>query len=429
MLKNIFTKALFILGILIVVVILAFAVVKILPRVFSGFASVGTAIKSPFQDKTIDLTVNNDDLKSGETTAVFWDYEIPEDGSYEIRYNCVDNLQVSATFIDGTKRLLCNTPYKISSDVNSVEITPTLTKANSLVDLPLYIKFADESGKVLADGNTKISVTNKKDAELASTATIIKTETVAPVTTTNPVTTNVYVPRYPDLAISNLVVVENGIVSFTVSNIGNGASGIWYFAYTTPDKETSLSPAQMSLNAGDAVRFTLRFNGMRTGDVRIQIDPANLIGETNESNNVITARVAGTVVDNNDDDDDYNSNDDADLEIVSFEVGRMNGSSFREDDTIDENDDAAVRFTVKNVGGESTGTWKFEIENTPDDGDDYESKTQPSLRPGQSSTVTVKFNNPDIGKFKMKLVVDSDDDIDEEEEDNNDETETLEVED
>lgn len=427
MLKNIFTKALFILGILIVVFILAFAVVKILPKVFSGFANVGSAIKSPFQDKTIDLTVNNDDLKSGETTAVFWDYEIPEDGSYEIRYNCIDNLQVTATFTDGTKRLLCNTPYKISSDINSVEITPTLTKANTLVDLPLYIKFANESGKVLADGNTKISVTNKKDAELASTATIIKTEKVSPVTTTKPVTTNVYVPRYPDLAISNLVVVENGIVSFTVSNTGNGASGMWYFAYTTPDKETSLSPAQLSLNAGDAVRFTLRFNGMRTGDVKIQIDPANIIGETNENNNAISARVAGTVVDN-DDDNDYNSNDDADLEIVSFEVGRMNGSSFREDDTIDENDDAAVKFTVKNVGGESTGTWKFEIENTPDDGDDYESRTQASLRPGQSATITVKFNNPDIGKYKMKLVVDSDDDVDEEDEDNNDETETLEVE-
>lgn len=429
MLKNIFTKGLFILGILIVVVILAFAVVKILPKVFSGFASVGSAIKSPFQDKSIDLTVNNDDLKSGETTAVFWDYETPEDGSYELRYSCVDNLQVTANFSDGAERLLCNTPYKISFNINSVEVTPTLTKANSLVDLPLYIKFANESGKVLADGNTKISVTNKKDDNLASSATIIKTETVAPVTTTKPVTTNVYVPRYPDLAISNLVVVENGIVSFTVSNAGNGASGMWYFAYTTPDKETSLSPAQLSLNAGDAVRFTLRFNGMRTGDVKIQIDPANLIGETNESNNIITARVAGTVVDNNDDDNDYNSNDDADLEIISFEVGRMNGSNFREDDTIDENDDAAVKFTVKNVGGESTGTWKFEIENTPDDGDDYESRTQASLRPGQSTTITVKFNNPDIGKYKMKLVVDSDDDVDEEDEDNNDETETLEVED
>ena len=415
-------------GILIVVIILAFAVVKILPKVFSGFANVGSAIKSPFQDKTIDLTVNNNDLKSGETTAVFWDYETADEGSYEIRYSCVDNLQVSADFADseGSKRIICNTSYKVPSNINSLEITPTLTKTNVLIDLPLYIKYTDESGKVLADGNTKISVTNRKDANLASTATIIKTETVAPVTTTKPVTTTVYVPRFPDLAISNLVVIENGIVSFTVSNVGNGASGMWYFAYTTPDKETSLSPAQVSLNAGDAVRFTLRFNGMRTGDVKIQIDPANLIGETNESNNVITARVAGTVVDDNND-DDYNSNDDADLEIVSFEVGRMNGSSFREDDSIDENDDAAVRFVVKNVGGESTGTWKYEIENTPDDGDDYESRTQASLQPGQSVTITVEFNNPDIGTYKMNLVVDSDDDVDEEEEDNNDESETLEV--
>ncbi|MBP6925957.1 MAG: hypothetical protein KBC22_02790, partial [Candidatus Pacebacteria bacterium] len=125
---------------------------------------------------------------------------------------------------------------------------------------------------------------------------------------------------------------------------------------------------------------------------------------------------------------DYDRNDDADLEIDSFEVGRMDGNRFREDDTIDEDDDAAVQFTVINRGGESTGSWRFEIENTPDDNDDYRSRVQSSMRPGESRTFTIEFENPDTGTFRMKLTLDSDDDIDEEDENNNDETEELEVE-
>ncbi len=444
--KNIFTKALFILGIIIIVVILAFAVIKIMPKVFSGFASVGKIIKSPFVDKTINISsANNDDLKSGQTTVLAWEYEPTENGAYVLKYSCVSNVQLSMATTNGLQKLICNTPYTFNDDIQAVEVTPTLTKENTEVNIPFFIEFINDEDDSVADGDLKLFVTNKKDANLASTGTIISTTPVitgssnnnrnvtptaptAPVTTTPQPTTPVYnYPRIADLTISNMVDSGNGLISFTVANVGSAISGNWVFNYVTPDNEMTYSPIQPSMNPGDAIRYTLRFTDLTNGVMTVNVDPYNSIYESNNANNTIAMRVGanngnggGTV--------DYDRNDDADLEIDSFEVGRMDGNRFREDDTIDEDDDAAVRFTVVNRGGENTGTWRFEIENTPDGDDDYRSKSLSSMRPGESRTFTVEFENPDTGTFNMKLTVDSDDDVDEESEKNNTDTEELEIE-
>ncbi len=440
--KNIFTKALFILGIIIIVIILAFAVIKIMPKVFSGFASVGKIFKSPFVDKTISISsANDDDLKSGETTVLAWEYEPTEEGSYILKYSCVSNVQLSMATTNGLQRLICNTPYTFGADIQAVEITPTLTKENIDVTIPFSIEFINNEDDSVADGDVKIGVTNKKVDPLASAGTIISTTpvitgaannqpttppVVRPTTPTN--TQPVYnYPRIADIALSNMVDTGNGLISFTVSNIGSAVTGNWVFNYTTPDGETTYSPTQVSLNPGDAIRYTLRFTDLTDGTMTIVADPQNFVYETNNSNNSISMRVSENG-NGNGGGIDYDRNDDADLEIDSFEVGRMDGNRFREDDTIDEDDDAAVRFTVINRGGESTGSWRFEIENTPDDDDDYRSRVQSSMRPGESRTFTVEFENPDTGTFRMKLVLDSDDDVDEEDENNNDETEELEVE-
>lgn len=441
--KSIFTKALFILGIIIIVIILAFAVIKIMPKVFSGFASVGKIIKSPFVDKTVNISSSDDELRSGDTTVIAWEYEPTEEGQYVLKYSCVSNIQLSMATTNGSQRLICNTPYAFNSDVQAVEITPVLTKDNVDANIPFSIEFINEEKDSVADGDVAIFVTNKKEDSLASTGTIITTTPVitgaadkpttttsprpttpAPTTPTNPVYNY---PRIADLAVSNMIDNGNGLISFTVSNIGSAISGNWVFNYVTPDNEMTYSPIQPSMNPGDAIRYTLRFTDLTNGVMTVNVDPYNSIYESNNANNSIAMRV-GANNGNGGGNVDYDRNDDADLEIDAFEVGRMDGNSFREDDKIDDNDDAAVRFTVINRGGENTGSWRFEITNTPDDGDTYRSKTQTSMRPGESRTFTVDLtSNPDVGTFNMKLTVDSDDDVDEEEEDNNDETEELEV--
>ncbi len=445
--KSIFTKALFILGIIIIVIILAFAVIKIMPKVFSGFASVAKIIKSPFVDKTISIEASDDTLKSGDTTVLAWEYNPTTKGSYVLSYACVSNVQISMATTNGAQRLICNTPYTFPDNIQAVEITSNITRENLEVDIPFSIEFISSEDESLADGSVDINVSNKKGDSLASSGTIISTPIITgaaddsedivdeeiPVTTnrtsTNRTTPVYNYPRIADLAVSNMVDNSSGLISFTVSNIGSAATGNWLFNYTTPDGETSYSPLQPSLNPGDAIRYTLRFNDLTSGVMSVYVDPQNSVYESNNANNIVSMRVGGNNGGSSTGNVDYDEDDDADLDIDSYEVGRMDGNSFREDDNIDENDDAAVRFVVINKGGESTGSWRFEISNTPDDGDTYRSKTQSSMRPGESRTITVEFNNPDIGTFDMKLEVDSDDDVDEESEKNNTDTEELEIED
>ena len=441
--KSIFTKALFILGIIIIVVILAFAVIKIIPKVFSGFASVAKIIKSPFVDKSISIEASDDALKSGDTTVLAWEYNPTTKGSYVLSYACVSNVQISMATTNGAQRLICNTPYTFPDNIQAVEITPTITRENLEIDIPFSIEFITSEDESVADGSADINVSNKKGDSLASSGTIVSTpiitgaaddkdNDVKPTSTSRP-STGVVAPAYnypriADLAISNMVDNSSGLISFTVSNIGSAATGNWLFNYTTPDGETSYSPLQASLNPGDAIRYTLRFNDLTDGTMSINVDPQNSVYESNNANNSIAMRVGGNDGNYNGS-IDYDEDDDADLDIDSYEVGRMVGNSFREDDNIEDNDDAAVRFTVINKGGENTGSWRFEISNTPDDGDTYRSKTQSSMRPGESRTITVEFNNPDTGIFNMKLTLDSDDDVDEESEKNNTDTEELEIED
>jgi uncharacterized cupredoxin-like copper-binding protein len=236
-----------------------------------------------------------------------------------------------------------------------------------------------------------------------------------------------YYSGLPDLAISNLIEIRDAVVSFTVSNIGSGNSGVWFFTYRMPDGDIALSPSQNSLLPGQAVRYTLRFEDIPDGQVTIAVDPYNAIRENSDRNNVASTYVNGDSVSSSRN-YDYDRNDDADLEIEDLEVGRMSGSRFVEDDEIDEDDDAAIRFTVVNRGGEDTGRWRFTVDPTPyDDEDEYESRLQDSLDPGESATIVVEFENPDEGEYDIEVEVDSDDDVDEENERNNDETETLEV--
>jgi hypothetical protein len=96
-----------------------------------------------------------------------------------------------------------------------------------------------------------------------------------------------------------------------------------------------------------------------------------------------------------------------------------------EDDTVDENDEVVLHFTVVNNGGRDTGSWEYELSLPTDPRETYTDR-ESSLRPGQSRTFRIEFdglregNNQDID-----LELDPDDDINEENEGNN--TETIEI--
>lgn len=436
--RALITKVLFLIGIIVLIFIFAFALIKFVPKIVSGFASVGQFIASPFTSKTIKISSNNTDLNSGEKFILSWKYENNKDGDFSVRFDCKENLMLQIITDKGPKNMLCNTPYNVKKST-SVEFIASLEKQNTFVKFPVTIEYIDSDNKdVLASGEIELSVTH--ESENAGEVVIIsepvdtddeENDEVITNNNTSPKPTNTNSTYYgpADLAISNAYALNDTAVTFTVSNIGGTASGVWYFNYTDPDGVTKLSPAQVSLSRGQGLRFTLTFdNDVDEGDVRIVIDPQNNIAENNRFNNTDIIQIEGGDGSGSSVDNDYDRNDDADLKVMSFEVGKLSGSRFTEDDEIDEDDEAAVRFIVKNIGGESTGSWKYTVSNLPyNNDDDYESKTQSSLRPGESREITLGFDNADEGNYDIKIEVDSDDDVDEENESNNTKTEELEV--
>ena len=432
--------------ILVIIVLLAFAIIRFIPFIFSSFASAGNALKSPFE-KGLEIKLSENDLDSEESFRLYWEYskssEI-EDGSFNLQYDCAPNLKLHVANTDKTE-LLCDTDYKLNKGDRYIDLISVLDKKNSYTESEIKVSFLDKAGSEISFGSLVFSVTNEGDVPIndLSGSASISSQNVSDQntendsnsndssknTTTTTQTNNTVSTAPADLSIINMRAVNDTQVVFDVSNIGGRPTGNWNFTYTIPGENAETSPIQPNLNPGNTIRYTLTFDDIDSADVVVYLDPNDLINENSETNNLRTVFIRGDGGNSNNSDNSYNRNDDADLEIRNLEVGYMSGSRFREDDDIDDNEDAAIRFEVVNRGGESTGSWRFEIEETPYDGsnNDYRSNRQDSLRPGESRIITVEFENPDEGRYDIEVTVDSDDDVDEEDERNNNESETLRV--
>jgi hypothetical protein len=452
-LLGLITKIIFIGGAIVLFILLAIWIIRWVPKFIADIGNVGTSVTDTLRGgDVIRVQVNNDEINTGEPFVVSWEHEPSKPGEYYISYTCEEALMLDIQSSGGNKRIICNTPFKLGEEIRSVSLIPTLTRQNIFVDSEIKISYKDfEENKEIAYGeavatlkNTNGSGTNPYDASLAgSTVTSTPAEdsssssagTSGSTGSVPQIGGNTVAPSYyyekSDLALTNIARTGNqSALSFTVYNYGNRSTGNWFFSYTDAENpsRTMMSPAQPSLAPGQGLFVTVRFDGQRYDDqvIAIFLDPSNIILETNEWNNtgsvVIQGGRGGSRY------YDYDEDDEADLVIEDMEVGRMSGSRFIEDDEIDEGDDAAVRFKVRNQGGEDTGRWRFEIDNVPnDDDDEYRSGRQDSLYPGEQTTITVEFENADEGNYNIRVEVDSDDDVDEEKENNNTESERLEV--
>ena len=438
--KNLIVKSLFIVGIFVVVVILAFALIKIIPMIFSSFANIDGSVIGR-NSTTLRIDVDKDRVDSGETVFVNWTYEPTVSGTYELEYRCAENLIIEIGTSEGNRPIACNTIYNLNPNSQTLSILPRLNRENALEDTEFKLRYVTREGEVLRSGSFKITVLSRADADLAGSGQIVDTEMVEttptqetesdPVdaTITGTTQTTPTTPSLPDFRIHDLVAINDTTIVFTISNIGGRATGTWYFNYAMPDGDVKSSPIQPSLLPGQGIRYTLRLEDIPAGDVAIAVDPRNLIQESNILNNIGVIRVRGDW-DHHDWDRDWDRDRvlRPDLEITNLEVGRISGSRFITDSNIYERDIAAIRFVVRNIGGESTGTWNFEVSNTPYfDSDSFISGRQASLRPGESREVIVEFTRPDEGRYNIRIELDPRNDIREESTRNNSASRTMRI--
>lgn len=448
------TKIIFIGGAILVFAFLAYFIITLVPKAISGLSNAGSSLTNNLKNgKEIIVNVNDSEINSGVPFVISWEYTSTKPGEYYISYSCDDSLAMDIKSSNGLKRILCNTPFNIGENINAINLIPTITKKNIFIDSTITISYKDfQTNEQIAYGDKIVTLKNISGSTTTSNpynATVsettveskpLETQTntslfglampTVPTATISPTKTT-YIQGKPDLQISNIFATYDSSLSFIVRNIGPKTSGNWYFSYTDATNPSNViqSPIQASLGSGQGLLLNVRFDGQKydSQNINIYIDSNNSVSESNESNNFSSVTIYGN---NNSydyyDDNYYDRDEDADLVIEDLEVGRISGSRFVEDDEIDDNDTAAVRFVVRNKGGESTGDWRYEITNTPDD-NDYRSSKQSSLRSGTEKTFIVEFDDIDNGIYNIKVEVDSDDDVDEERENNNTESERLEV--
>ncbi len=441
--RDLIVKSLFIIGIVIVVLILAFSIVRIVPRVFSSFANVGDSVRSPFSRNTLQLEVEKDRVNSGELILISWRYEPIEDGVYEIDFSCTDYLDLELGTSEGNKILECDTIYKLGSSARTISLLPTITRENILADFDFNVKFVNNSGNVLTRDTAKLAVVKRSGDELVGSGSIIETEVIDPGTpeaqerspeaseptqapsesnqtvqsAQSPTPGTTQATMLPDLRIYDVFAADDTTIVFSVANIGSAATGAWYFNYAMPNGNVSSSPLQNSLMPGEAIRYTLRLANIPRGDVAIALDPRNNIQELSVLNNIAVVSVRGGGGSGTRPSDEFA---DADLEIYNLETGRMSGSRFVEDSIIYENDTAAIRFMVSNIGGRSTGTWRFEVRGLPYTSQNiFESARQSSLQPGETREIIVEFERAVRGNYNIRVELDPRNEVHEESTRNN----------
>lgn len=443
--KSIIGKILFVIGVIIILILLASLIIRFVPRIFGGLANIGSSFGSILGKEEIVVTSSDVNLGNGERFVVSWESDINKTGVYNISHACVDNVNIDIETASGVRRLICGSPFTLGQNPGSVTLIASLSKENTFVDVPIQVNFVQGQDNVLATGEVLVTIQNgdpnvgtgisAKPVEEEAPSTTSQTNTRGTQTTQPRTVVNTPTVTGPaDLAISNIASFGNNQIIFTVTNKGGRNTGTWFFTYTTPTepKETISSPLQMSLGPNQSILYTLTFAAKSNGNqtVAVQLDPNNTISESSETNNVGTLTLSGGSFGggSNNTSTDYNSRDDADFRILNLEVGRISGNRFVEDDEAEDGDDIAIRFIVKNQGGDETEDWRFEVKNLPYDDDDlFKSKEYNSLKPGQSLEIVVEFENIDEGDYDIQVEVDSDDDTDEESEGNNKDSVDLEV--
>ena len=468
---NLIAKILFIVGGIILFILLAIFIIRIVPVAISGISNIGSNISNALKgDEEIVVSTNSDSINADSPLVVNFEYVPTLPGQYYVTYSCYEGLFFDIQSSNGPKRIICNTPFKLGENLSAISLVPVVTKSNIFIDSTITIQYKDMDGNPIADGNKIVTIKSETATESTTSdeenpfsadgtlsGSTVTTSSVTTKTNTEPKTVDAgfgikytsggsssgYTPttstsytgtKSKDLVITEIYKLDNqSAFVFHVYNQGNTSSGTWEFSYTDAENpsKTLISPVQAPLAGGQGLAVTVRFDGQTNSNqlISIHVDPYNYISESSESNNKSSVTITGNRNGNsNSQDDSYDSRDDADLVITQMQVGKMSGSRFIEDDEIDSDDTAAVRFIVKNQGGESTGSWKFEIDNLPFTNDDsYRSKSYSSLRPGQSLEVITEFDGIDTGDYTLRIEVDSDDDVDEENERNNTESDTLEV--
>lgn len=309
--------------------------------------------------------------------------------------------------------------------------------------------------------------------------TPVKTTPVKTVTKPAPVKqTYTYYPQVPALSgrknlkvtYSTMGIIQNGqfvaansfntedtvSVRFLVINEQDTPTGTWSMQVEMPAREYGDKIKVLnnlnSIPGESSYSVEARFSGIDlsqgTPVVRIYLDSANQVAETNENDNTLAVELRNVTAPyynnntnyNNDYNNDYYYNNcdynytyncngnynntnsySPDLSIVSFEVGRVINGTFYAQSYINYGEKLAVRARVRNNGGYFSNAWSSKISLVDSNGftRDFVPGSDSGLASGSESTILYEIDSLTRGFNRITFFADTSNTVNESNEGNN----------
>ncbi len=292
------SNVLAIIGFIILIVIVLWGLIHAASLSGGWFSSL-----FPESAPKIEVTAPNN-AEHAVPFTISWKYDAPTSGVYAFLYQCQKGLQFGTPAPDGkgTTMIPCGAAFALTAGKNSLPLLP-LYAGDAPANVPLSIVFIPSSNGSRVEGSATVSITPGGPLTAATSTKTTTTKTTTTTETSHPKPA----PKAPvytgpaDLAVriisANVDYAGNATVTFDIKNVGGTASGDYVFTAQLPTRIGApyQSSVQVSLQPGDHVANTLHFNDITPGGGTFQVvaDPANVIRESNENNNVAQTFISG----------------------------------------------------------------------------------------------------------------------------------------
>lgn len=327
-------KTFSIIGLIALLALVSFGVVKVAPTVIRGIAAAAVSLSSIFiPAEKLAVATDKSAVGSGEVFQLSWGFistSTTADGSYTVSYPCIEGLHLEAVSRPSNDLIFCNTAFRFLNDGNKLTLVAVSNRPQP-IDVPLTVSFTrNNEASVSTQASTKITVS-------AGTNPNTIQPPVAPANnTTNNNATNttgnyrpndvVLIPGSNGQASTNNLngnvdltarVLETGYINkdtgvftpakevkadqraairFEVINLGTKTSGDWTFAAVLPTFPSFIfqSGGQRPLASGDRVQFTLGFDSIlrqAENSFTLNVDPLGSVQENDRANNIIKGKI------------------------------------------------------------------------------------------------------------------------------------------
>ena len=447
-----FVRTVVVLGILVILFFISVSIVRFVPRAISSLGTASVYLSSIFSPgPKLEVSTDKKEVKSGEAFLLSWkNSEASSTGSYTFSFKCADGITMQYQSANGQRPIICETDFPLPQNSYAYPFT-ILSNKNLKVSVPLTVTFvnADTSKqKQIATVSIDVIAKNMPYSNTVSnpsySTTTIQNNNYA---TSSLNTSTQYQSNpskkgtasyghSPDLAITlvqsggvgqagNLtkgVAYDGGrvLVMFRVSNVGDAPTGNWKLTATLPTRIQNeryyTSQVEPSLKPGDSYQMSLAFDNFdpSVGNTVINLsDPQDV----NRSNNLLSIPIISSGAYNNNAGynggnyyNNYNYNYGSQSLIVRItDVGVMDRytNQFYTSNVFRSSDKIAVRFTVTNSSNVASGPWSFSANIPSQTNSSYNSGTEPSIAPGQSTQFTIGFDNPNVGSDNIYINLNS----------------------